>query len=189
MLCQRTRVNHRRATTPQCALENLAVVAAETGGEVTRVDPGWTQLAGEFSSVLSNPVLATGCFAVVLLHRGLRFRGELDDEEDPTRNWWTHVCFTPSASVNPPPPWPSHPKHTNTPRLVRDIGNVTAATEACFSYGFRPKDQCDLQAHRDVPFQVQVTYNKPGGPAVHSCPSCLCFFSPNFSGISHRHGI
>lgn len=121
-----------------CAVENLAVVTAQTSGEVTRVDP--LKLTSEFSAVLSNQVLATGCFAMVLLHKGLQFRGELDDEEDPTRNW-----------------------------LVRDIGNVTASTAASFSYGFRPRDVIDLSSYTEIPFQVQVTYNKPDGSKYMRC--------------------
>jgi hypothetical protein len=121
-----------------CAVENLAVVTSQTSGEVTRVNP--LKLTSEFGAVLANPVLATGCFAMVLLHKGLQFRGELDDEDDPTRNW-----------------------------LVRDIGNVTAQTAASFSYGFRPRDIVDLSSYSEVPFQVQVTYAKADGGKYMRC--------------------
>jgi len=121
-----------------CAVENLAVVTSQTSGEVTRVNP--LKLTSEFSAVLENPTLATGCFAMVLLHKGLQFLGELDDEDDPTRNW-----------------------------LVRDIGNVTSQTSASFSYGFRPRDVVDLSTYTEVPFQVQVTYNKPNGGKYMRC--------------------
>lgn len=121
-----------------CSVESLAVVTSQTSGQITRVDA--LQLTKEFGSVLANPILATGCFAKVLLHNGLQFRGELDDEDDATRNW-----------------------------LVRDIGNVTATTEASFSYGFRPKDVSDLSNRSSVPFQLQVTYDRPDGGKYLRC--------------------
>jgi len=115
-----------------CCVETLASVTTATSGNVTRVEA--QKLTSEFGSILENRILGTGCFALILLHRGLQFRGELEDEADPTRNW-----------------------------LVKDIGNVTASTEASFSYGCRPKDVCDMTGLERVPFQVQVTYNKPDG--------------------------
>eukprot|EP01097_Dermamoeba_algensis_P003302 TRINITY_DN2325_c0_g1_i1.p1 TRINITY_DN2325_c0_g1~~TRINITY_DN2325_c0_g1_i1.p1 ORF type:complete len:514 (+),score=183.65 TRINITY_DN2325_c0_g1_i1:147-1544(+) len=70
-------------TGTDCALENLSVVAEQTAGEVERVDP--LKLTKNFASILAKPILATGCMATILLHKGLMFRGEVDDEED--RNW------------------------------------------------------------------------------------------------------
>ena len=52
-------------------------------------------------------MLCVICVLFMLLHRaqGLQFRGELDDEDDVTRNW-----------------------------LVRDIGNVTSQTEVTLAF-------------------------------------------------------
>lgn len=61
-----------------CSMENLSVVTEQTGGEVERVDP--RNIANNFQSILTNPVIATGCMATIFLHRGLMFKGERDDE-------------------------------------------------------------------------------------------------------------
>lgn len=61
-----------------CSLENLSVVTEKTRGEVERVDP--RTIAENFQSILTNPIIATGCMATIFLHKGLMFRGEIDDE-------------------------------------------------------------------------------------------------------------
>jgi len=71
--------------------------------------------------------------AMVLLHRGLQFRGEMADEKE-NRNW-----------------------------MVKDFGNITAQTECTFSYGFRPKSECDLSGVKEIPFQVHLLYTRPNG--------------------------
>lgn len=61
-----------------CSLENLSVVTEQTGGEVERVDP--KNIAKNFQSILTTPIIATGCMATILLHRGLMFKNEVADE-------------------------------------------------------------------------------------------------------------
>jgi len=113
-----------------CALENLSIVTEQTSGLIERVDP--LQLTTNFQSILTTPILATGAMASVVLHRGLRFRNMVDDEDD---------------------------RH----HLVKDIGNVTADTECTFSYGFQPKSVYDLTGVDEIPFQVQLVYQKLNG--------------------------
>jgi len=115
-----------------CSLETLGVVAEGTGGEVERVDP--RNIASNFQSILTKPVFATGCMATILLHRGLMFRNEVDDEYEVDRNY-----------------------------LVKDLGNITADSECTFSYGFRPKSQIDVSDLTEVPFQVQLVFSRLNG--------------------------
>ena len=63
-----------------CDVENLGTLTEATGGTVTKLDP--LKLTEEFSSILAEPVLATGVAVKVLLHQALAFR----DEEDVTGN-------------------------------------------------------------------------------------------------------
>lgn len=71
--------------------------------------------------------------AMVLLHKGLQFKGEMADEKE-NRNW-----------------------------IVKDLGNVTAESECSFQYAFRPKSECDLTGITEIPFQVQLLYTRPNG--------------------------
>jgi hypothetical protein len=63
-----------------CDVENLGTLTEATGGTVTKLDP--LKLTEEFSSILAEPVLATGVAVKVLLHQALVFR----DEEDVSGN-------------------------------------------------------------------------------------------------------
>jgi hypothetical protein len=116
----------------ECRLEQLAVVADKTGGAVERVDP--RALRGQLDAIVGAPTtIAFGAMAMVLLHRGLQFRGEADDEAE--QRFW----------------------------IVKDLGNITAASECSFSYSFRPKEEVDLSGVTEVPFQVQLLFTKPDG--------------------------
>eukprot|EP01117_Protostelium_nocturnum_P015705 TRINITY_DN610_c0_g1_i1.p1 TRINITY_DN610_c0_g1~~TRINITY_DN610_c0_g1_i1.p1 ORF type:complete len:895 (+),score=352.35 TRINITY_DN610_c0_g1_i1:90-2774(+) len=64
----------------ECSLESLSIVAEQTGGRIERVDP--LRISKNFASILVNPILATGAMASIVLHRGLNFRGTLDDDDD-----------------------------------------------------------------------------------------------------------
>ncbi|KAH3766543.1 circularly permutated Ras protein 1 [Pelomyxa schiedti] len=93
-----------------CRLETLSSVTEKTSGTIDRVDP--RSLTGELNAIVGAPSsIAYGAMAMVLIHRSLRFRGEMDDENE--QRFW----------------------------LVRDLGNVTTASECTFSYSFRPKTQ------------------------------------------------
>jgi len=116
-----------------CNVECLSVVTEQTGGEVSRVDPSDGAITANLSSIVSTRILAYGTMGMVLLHRGLQFKGEIADEQE-NRNW-----------------------------MVKDLGNVTAESECSFSYGFRPKSECDLSGIDEIPFQVQLLYTRPNG--------------------------
>ena len=115
----------------ECSLESLSIVTEQTGGEIERVDP--VHMNNNLTSIISNPVIAYGVMGMVLLHKGLHFRGEMDDERE-NRNW-----------------------------VVKDLGNVTAESGCSFSYGFRPKEDCDLSSVKEIPFQVQLLYTLANG--------------------------
>ncbi len=80
--------------TEDCSLENLSVVTEQTGGEVERVDP--RNIARNFQSILTNPIIATGCMATIFLHRGLMFRNEVDDEYEVSKDiYYSKLVFQP----------------------------------------------------------------------------------------------
>lgn len=76
------------------------------------------------------------CFFYSCLHRGLHFRGEADDELE-RRNW-----------------------------LVRDAGTVHKDDTVAFSFGIRPKNECDLTGVSSLPFQVQVLFTLADGSQI-----------------------
>lgn len=115
----------------ECCLENLSIVTEQTGGIVTRVNP--LQLENELATINDQPILGYTTVAMVILHRGLRFQNEMEDEKE-NRNW-----------------------------IVKDLGNVRADTELSFQYCFRSKEECDLTDISEIPFQVQLMYTKPDG--------------------------
>eukprot|EP01118_Nematostelium_gracile_P013079 TRINITY_DN488_c0_g1_i3.p1 TRINITY_DN488_c0_g1~~TRINITY_DN488_c0_g1_i3.p1 ORF type:complete len:798 (+),score=145.71 TRINITY_DN488_c0_g1_i3:163-2556(+) len=113
-----------------CKVELLAKVAEASGGEVERLEP---QDMAKSEVLQGRKVLAHGLMTMILLHRGLHFRGEFADERE-NRNF-----------------------------LVKDMGNVVEGTECSVSYGFRPKVEFDLSLVDWVPFQVHMLYNRPDG--------------------------
>lgn len=115
-----------------CRLEALSVLTEKTGGTVERVDP--QVLTKQLDAIVGAPqTIAYGTMAMVLLHRGMKFRGEMDDENE--QRFW----------------------------VVKDLGNVTTASACTFSYDFRPKEECDMSTMTEVPFQVQILFTKPNG--------------------------
>jgi len=114
-----------------CNVEALSLVTEQTGGDVSRVDP--SDLKKNLNDIMSTKIVAYGAMAMVLLHRGLQFKGEVADEKE-NRNW-----------------------------IVKDLGNVTAESECSFSYGFRPKSEWDLTGIDSIPFQVQLLFTRPNG--------------------------
>jgi len=138
----------------ECCLEELSAVTEQSGGSVQRVDP--LELAGQMGSLLEKPVLGYTTMAMIVLHRGLQFRGEMDDEED-NRNW-----------------------------VVRDLGNVRADTELTVSYGFRPKEYYDMSDVDQIPFQLQLMYSKPNGErCLRICTSVLSTTNDRLQAEQH----
>jgi len=114
-----------------CNVEALSTLTEQTGGDIERVNP--LDLAKNMSALVATKILAYGTLAMVCLHRGLQFKGEVADEKE-NRNW-----------------------------IVKDLGNVTSESECSFSYAFRPKNECDLTGINEIPFQVQLIYTRPDG--------------------------
>ena len=52
-----------------CRVAELGNVASRTGGQVTLVDP--LTVVEEFTSILTNPVLATDVITKIIIHKGL----------------------------------------------------------------------------------------------------------------------
>ena len=117
----------------ECKLDSLSVVAERTSGSVSRVNPVSLTEDGLMSSLKNRPVIGYTVMAMVLLHSGLKFRGEFDDENE-DRNW-----------------------------IVKDLGNVRTGKELTFAYSFRSKKECDLTGTDRIPFQVQLLYTRPNG--------------------------
>jgi small GTP-binding protein len=116
----------------ECKLEAISVVAEQSSGTIERINA--TELLNEsFGAIASKPIVAHGVMAMVVLHRGLQFKGEMDDEAE-NRNW-----------------------------LVKDLGTVTRDAQCTFRYAFRPIDQIDLSGVASVPFQLQLLYTRRDG--------------------------
>ncbi len=60
-------------------MENLGALAERTNGEVNIVDP--LKIMNEFSSILSQPIIATHVGVKLLLHTGLFIRDEQDEAQ------------------------------------------------------------------------------------------------------------
>eukprot|EP00727_Mastigamoeba_balamuthi_P012412 m51a1_g7794 hypothetical protein (653) ;mRNA; r:30027-32276 len=120
-----------------CRLEDLGAVASQTRGHVTIVDP--LRLSDEFSSILSEGVVATHVEARMVLHRALRFRLEPPE------------ALESAGGVE---------------RCVRDVGNATTASEVTFQFGVRRDVVAAAPALAEVPFQVQVRYRRVGDGAA-----------------------
>ena len=117
----------------ECKLESLSVVAERTSGSVDRVDPVSLTEGALVGSLTGQPVIGYTVMAMVMLHSGLKFRGEFDDENE-NRNW-----------------------------VIKDLGNVRKGKELTFAYSFRSKKECDLTGIDRIPFQVQLLYTRPDG--------------------------
>jgi len=119
-----------------CSLEYLATVCDQTQGLNDIVDP--LQLTTNFSSILENPVIATGVHVRMQLHNGLMFRPSSMKEEN---------TIAESSCI-----------------LLKTIGNVTAETDCTFEYSSNLANiQSFLGILDALPFQVQIHYTKLNG--------------------------
>lgn len=66
----------------ECKIESLSKLAANTGGDIIRVDP--LHLSNEFANILSTPIIATQVTAKIKIHKGLMFRNESEELENGT---------------------------------------------------------------------------------------------------------
>jgi len=119
-----------------CSLEYLATVCDQTQGLNDIVDP--LQLTTNFSSILENPVIATGVHVRMQLHNGLMFRPSSLEEEN---------TIAESSCI-----------------VLKTIGNVTSETDCTFEYSSNLSNiQSFLGILDALPFQVQIHYTKLNG--------------------------
>jgi len=116
----------------ECRLDALSAVAEQTAGIVERLN-AVDLLKGGSGALVGKPVVAHNVMAMVVLHRGMRFKGEFEDEAENT-NW-----------------------------LVKDLGTVTRDAEVAFKYAFRPSSEIDVSDMPSVPFQLQLLYTTKDG--------------------------
>ena len=113
-------------------LTELMRVSEQTGGALMRVRPGEGLLArAEGAKEKRGATVAHTGLAMVCLHRGVRFRGEMDDEYE-RRNW-----------------------------LVRDLGTVHAHDSLSLGFALRPRSECNLSHVSHLPFQAQMLFVRP----------------------------
>lgn len=105
------------------------------GGEVDILDP--MDLTNNFSKLLTNEVIASNVIIKIKLHQLLRFRNENPDFLD-----YEETTF------------------------IKWIGNVTEESLITFEYTFQKIakmlsfQKLDLQEIKELPFQVQISYDK-----------------------------
>jgi hypothetical protein len=61
-----------------CKMEFLGKIADVTNGNVTRVNP--SEISNDFASILKDEVVATKVTLKMRLHKGLKFRNEIESE-------------------------------------------------------------------------------------------------------------
>jgi len=122
----------------ECNIDSLSKLAELTGGEVERVNP--SNLSTDVANLMRLPPIATNVTAKVKIHKGLRFRNELDKDV-------------------------SDDKTT----LTRIFGTVTAESVFTFEYGLKPisellkMEDLDMTLVKNFPFQAQISYTALDG--------------------------
>jgi hypothetical protein len=98
-----------------------------------RADP--LRVTQEFSSILSQPIIATNVGVKLILHKGLFVRSEDGEDEK---------------------------EHSKDSFVTRDVGNVTSESAFAFEFGVRPVEEAKaLGVDLDLPsypFQLQVPF-------------------------------
>jgi len=166
----------------ECRLELLGLVAAETLGAVTRVDP--LSLRDDFAAMLANPVLATNVQVTFFLHEGMQFRNEdaalaeqaqreREEQEEKDKKKQAPPPSAPADAdaampdVSAAGAVPAAPAAAAAPRLnklVRTVGNVTRDSEVCLEYGLRSRAELARYAHLpSLPFQAQIRFTLRNG--------------------------
>jgi len=158
-------------------LEFLGLAAAESGGDVERVDP--TNMIAQMKGVLEDPIVATNVTVTFFLHKALQFREASASEAEATE----------AAGHGPDVNNAAAPSNNDSTKLVRPIGNVTNKSETTLEYGLRRGRALNVilgkasppasssssssasaspsilpsAAPRSIPFQVQLTYTSLSG--------------------------
>jgi uncharacterized ubiquitin-like protein YukD len=122
----------------ECDLETLRIISEKTGGEIQRVEA--EKLTENFANVLSSPIIATSVKMRVIIHKGLEFRNEEEENLNKDKNV-----------------------------LSKDFGNVTADSEMTFEYNVKSIEDLKMAAEFDIsklvqlPFQTQIEFTKLDG--------------------------
>lgn len=122
----------------ECDLETLRVIPEKTGGDVQRVEA--SKLTENFANILSSPVIATNVKMKVIIHKGLEFRNEEEENLNAQKNV-----------------------------LTRHLGNVTADSEMTFEYKVKDLEELekakdfDIEKLTQLPFQTQIEFTKLDG--------------------------
>ena len=122
----------------ECDLETLRIIPERTGGDVTRVEAA--KLTENFANILKSPIIATNVNMKIILHKGLEFRNEENDNLNAERNIFT-----------------------------KEMGNVTAESEVTFEYKVKDIEELekandyDINKLEQLPFQSQIQFTKLDG--------------------------
>lgn len=116
----------------ECRLESLIKVTTTTGGDVVRVAP--EKISEEFSSILSNEVIATNVNVEVSLHKSIEFKNE-----DPKNLFFMNS------------------------KLQKKVGNATLTTSFTFAYNLKSDNELEAlginkASLETIPIQAIVTY-------------------------------
>lgn len=126
-------VNVISITGAECNIQVLSKMAQLTGGNVARYSAD--DLTKNVDNFVSKPSIATNVVLKVMLHKGLKFRRE--DEQNLSND----------GSL-----------------LLKEIGNVTEDTQITFEYQLKSvsqlveMDDFDLTTITKFPFQAQISY-------------------------------
>lgn len=122
----------------ECDLETLRTIPEKTGGDVQRVEAD--KLTENFANILSAPIIATNVKMKVIIHKGLDYR----NEEEQNLNAYKNV-------------------------LSREFGNVTRDSEMTFEYKVKELEELEKSTDFDIskltqlPFQTQIEFTKLDG--------------------------
>jgi len=116
-----------------CSIENLGVLTELTTGVVNIVDP--LKITQEFSSILSQPVIATHVSVKLVMHNGLFIRTEGEEQKQVEKQSF----------------------------VTREVGNVTADSAFTFEYGVKAANEVKNKQLSALPFQLQIYYTKLNG--------------------------
>lgn len=122
----------------ECDLETLRTIPEKTGGNIQRVEA--EKLTENFANILSAPIIATGVKMKVIIHKGLEFRNEEEENLNKEKNV-----------------------------LTKEFGNVTAESEMTFEYKVKVIEELekatdfDIKTIPELPFQTQIEFTKLDG--------------------------
>jgi hypothetical protein len=122
----------------ECDLETLQLIPEKTGGEIQRVEA--EKLTENFANILSSPIIATNVKMQVIIHKGLEFRNEEEENLNTEKNV-----------------------------LTKNMGSVSADSEMTFEYKVKSIEvlenatEFEIAKMTHLPFQTQIEFTKLDG--------------------------